>query len=655
MVTFAYLTLAERKVMGRMQLRYGPNRAGPYGLLQPIADLLKLLNKESFQPTAAIDWLYVLGPFLAAFTALATFSVIPFGPGWEIGGVYIPGQVADLDIALILIFAIGSLGVYGFIIGGWASDSKYALLGSMRTCAQLVSYEVSLALSVLGVVIMAESLSLTDIVAAQADTVWYAVPQFVGPRGLSLRRHGRDGTRTIRPPRGRTGARRRLPHGVRGDAVRPLLDVGVHQPHHALRSLRDPLPRRLARSRLGRAHVGGPALVRREARAAALRLHLDASDAPTASLRPADAFRLEGASAGGDGERGGHGDPGGCALMAQPAGTLKGFAVTFRQIFRKPITQQYPEYKRPVYPRFRGRHRLWKHENGLEKCVGCSLCAAACPADCIRVVAEENTAENRVSAGERYARIYEINMSRCIFCGYCELACPFDAITLGNEFEIAEYSRDDLIYTKDMLLAEPIKRVPVASSEQLRHARARVQDEELAVGNFLVWVVWFLAAGGCLATGVAVVNVTNPFYAALALIGNLASLAVLYLLLAAEFLTAAQVLVYAGAVMVMFLFVVAYLGGRADAPWAGGPPLLRTAAVVAAAALLVEIVVVLGLAWGDNLQDPAQVADSFGSPAEIGELFLTDHLLAFEITSIVLLVAAVGGVVLGTTPEKEDD
>ena len=135
---------------------------------------------KSFQPAAAVNWLYVLGPFLATFTAPTTFSVIPYGPGWEIGGVYIPGQVADLDIALILIFAIGSVGIYGFIVGGWASDSKYSLLGSMRTCAQLVSYEVSLALSVLGVVIMAESLSLTDIVAAQEGTLWYAVPQFVG-------------------------------------------------------------------------------------------------------------------------------------------------------------------------------------------------------------------------------------------------------------------------------------------------------------------------------------------------------------------------------------------------------------------------------------------------------------------------------------------
>src|SRR3990172_9438801 len=123
-------------------------------------------------------------------------------------------------------------------------------------------------------------------------------------------------------------------------------------------------------------------------------------------------------------------------------------------------------------------------------------------------------------------------------------------------------------------------------------------------GNIIVWVIWVAAALACIGSGVAVVSLPNPFYSALSLIGNLASLAVPSLLAAAEFVAAAQVLVYAGAVMVMFLFVIAYLGGRADAPWAGGPPLLRLAAVVAAAALLVEVVVVLGLARGDNLQDP---------------------------------------------------
>jgi NADH-quinone oxidoreductase subunit I len=146
-------------------------------------------------------------------------------------------------------------------------------------------------------------------------------------------------------------------------------------------------------------------------------------------------------------------------------GTVRGFAVTLRQILRGTVTEQYPEYRRPAYPRFRGRHRLNRHANGLEKCVGCSLCAAACPVDCIRVVAAENTPDKRVSAGERYARIYEINLSRCILCGYCEIACPFDAITLGNDYEFSEYSRDDLIYTKDMLLAEPIKRTPVADRD----------------------------------------------------------------------------------------------------------------------------------------------------------------------------------------------
>ena len=142
--------------------------------------------------------------------------------------------------------------------------------------------------------------------------------------------------------------------------------------------------------------------------------------------------------------------------------TIKGFSVTFKGLLEKPTTIGYPENKTPVHPRFRGRHRLWKFDNGLEKCVGCSLCAAACPADCIRVVAEENTPEHRVSAGERFARIYEINMSRCIFCGYCETACPFDAITLEHSYELSEYNRPrDLVYTKEMLLQPAMKEAPV--------------------------------------------------------------------------------------------------------------------------------------------------------------------------------------------------
>jgi NADH-quinone oxidoreductase subunit I len=150
--------------------------------------------------------------------------------------------------------------------------------------------------------------------------------------------------------------------------------------------------------------------------------------------------------------------------MAAPV-SLKGFAITFRQMLRRPDTIGYPEKKTPVHPRFRGRHRLWRHDNGLEKCVGCSLCAAACPADCIRVVAEENTEQNRVSSGERYARIFEINMARCIFCGYCEVACPFDAITLENEYEMSERTRADLLYTKDMLLAPHPKPVPTRGED----------------------------------------------------------------------------------------------------------------------------------------------------------------------------------------------
>jgi NADH-quinone oxidoreductase subunit J len=175
------------------------------------------------------------------------------------------------------------------------------------------------------------------------------------------------------------------------------------------------------------------------------------------------------------------------------------------------------------------------------------------------------------------------------------------------------------------------------------------------MGNFVVWVVWLVAAFACLGSGAAVVSFSNPYYSALALIGNLGSDGGRYRLLSAEFVAAPPVLVYAGAVMVMFLFVIAYLGRHADAPWAGGPSWQALGAVAAAGALMVEIVVVIGLKASGRLSDAPDIGAGFGSPEEVGKLFLTDHLLAFEITSVVLLAAAVGGVVLGSHARGEDE
>ena len=172
----AYLTLFERKVLGHVQVRLGPNRVGPFGLLQPIADGIKSFTKEDLIPAAADKPLFVLAPMITIFAALSMFAVIPFGGTVTLAGREIKLVVGDINVGLLYVFAFATLGEYGIVLGGWSSGNKYGVLGSLRAAAQMISYEVSLALTVIGVIILAGSLRLGDIVAAQS-TIWFIAYQ----------------------------------------------------------------------------------------------------------------------------------------------------------------------------------------------------------------------------------------------------------------------------------------------------------------------------------------------------------------------------------------------------------------------------------------------------------------------------------------------
>ena len=489
------LVYFERKISGWAQQRVGPNRVGPLGLLQPLADIVKLIFKEELRPKAADKWLFYLAPVLSATTAFAAFAVIPFGPPTTFFGLLekpVPLQVADLNVAVLVVFAITSMGIYGIVLAGWASNSKYSLLGGLRSSAQMVSYELAYGMALASVLVIANTLSLREIVDKQAGVWWIfnviPVPAwyvFLAPVGFFIF-FVAGIAETNRAPFDFPEAEQELVAGYHTEYSSmsfALFFLAEYVQHgRRLRRDRQPVPRRLLPA--GPARLARAAVVRRQAGGAAVLLHLDAVDAAALPLRPADGLRLEAAAA---------------AVDRQPAGDG-------------------------------GRRSLLELRSWPP---GSSTCSP-----------------------------------------------------------------------------------PSRSSSSL-----------------------------------GVIGQRNPMYSVLLLIGSFISLAGLYVGLDSPFVAVTQIVVYAGAIMVLFLFVVMLLNApREDvAPGRAAAGARRRQGVRRAARARHGRRCSSGRSAGSarcrSSSDP-QAAARVASVRDIGVMLFRDHAFSFEVTSILILVAMVGAVVL---------